>query len=120
VSRWALRGSNCNPVRATSEVSTRWASVVTMALSFAGGAPPGSVQRWLSPFAFPALSTPILRRIIAARMRTAGVHRERITTTIRALKTRDPQLGVSMEETHLTFQSEAIGNIYPNNTLPFR
>jgi hypothetical protein len=53
-------------------------------------------------------------------MRTAGVHRERITTTIRALKTRDPQLGVSMEETHLTFQSEAIGNIYPNNTLPFR
>lgn len=120
MSRWALRGSNCNPVRATSEVSTRWASVVMIALDFDGGAPPGSAQKWLSPFAFPALSAPILRRTIAACIRTAGVHRERITTTIRALKTRDPQLGVSMEETHLTFQSEAIGNIYPNNTLPFR
>jgi hypothetical protein len=36
-SRWALRGSNCNPVRATSEVSTHWASVVMMALDFDGG-----------------------------------------------------------------------------------
>src|ERR1700690_809187 len=87
-----------------------------MALDFDGGAPPGSAQKWPSPFAFPALSAPILRRSIAGRIRTAGVHRERITTTIRALKTRDPQLGASMEETHLTFQSEAIGNISPSST----
>ena len=50
-----------------------------------------------SPFAFPALSAPILRRTIAARIRTVGVHRERITITICALKKRDPQLGASME-----------------------
>jgi hypothetical protein len=78
------------------------------------------VQKWLSPFAFAALSAPILRRTIVVRIRTAGVHRECITITIRAGKTRDPQLGASMEETHLTFQSEAIGNIYPSSTLPFR
>jgi hypothetical protein len=82
--------------------------------------PPESAQKWLSPFAFAALSAPILRRTIATLIRTAGVHRERITTTIRAVKTRDPQLGASMEEMHLTFQSEAIGNIYPSSTLPFR
>ena len=35
--------------------------------------PPGSVQKCLSPFAFPALSAPLLRRIIAARIRTAGL-----------------------------------------------
>jgi hypothetical protein len=51
-----------------------------------------------------------------ARIRTAGVHRECITITNRAVKTRDPQHGASMEERHLTFQSEAIGNIYPSST----
>jgi hypothetical protein len=81
--------------------------------------PPGSAQKWRSPFAFPALSAAILRRTIAARMRAAGLSSERITTTVRALKTRDPQLGAAVEETHLTFQSEAIGNIYPSSILPF-
>ncbi len=91
-----------------------------MALDSTAGLHPDLSKKWLRPFAFPALSAPILRRTIAARIRAAGVHRERITTTIRALKTRGPQLGASMEETHLTFQSEPIGNFYPSGTLPFR
>ena len=31
------------------------------------------LKKWLSPFAFPVLSAPILRRTIAARLRTAGL-----------------------------------------------
>jgi hypothetical protein len=42
------------------------------------------------------------------------------TSTIRALKTREPQLGASVKETHLTFQSEAIGNICLSSTLSSR
>ncbi|GAC1462355.1 MAG: hypothetical protein PVSMB1_13010 [Gemmatimonadaceae bacterium] len=49
-----------------------------------------------------------------------GCHSKLISTTPRAVKTRDPQLGASMEETHLTFQSETIESIYPTSTLPSR
>src|SRR5450631_4307532 len=68
-----MRGSNCSPVWATGEISPRWASVVMMAVDLRGGALPGYAQKWLSPFAFPALSAAILRRTIAARMRAAGL-----------------------------------------------
>jgi hypothetical protein len=64
------------------------------------------------------LSAPILRRTIAARIRTAGVHRERITTTIRAVKTRDPAW--RFDGGDALNISEAIGNIYPSSNLSFR
>src|SRR6202022_4272025 len=52
--------------------------------------------------------------IYARRVCTASV----LPSQFARSKTRDPQLGASMEETHLTFQSEAIGNITPVALYP--
>jgi hypothetical protein len=59
---------------------------------YAGRASPRSAQKWLSPFAFPALSAPILRRTIAVRIRTAGLSTASVLPAqfARALNARPP------------------------------